>query len=86
MNRELTEASVMFAGGTRRRGRPTLFGTPATRKIEIMVTDEQWRSLDAMSRSEHRRKTDIAREAINTYVADYGERAVFRRGRPYSPE
>lgn len=58
--------------------RPARFGEPATEAIRVRVTREQRRELRRVARENRTDVTGVIRDAVNTYVADYRERPVFR--------
>lgn len=69
----------VFGGGRNRRkpGRPALYGSRAHKRIEIVVTAEQRRELDRVAAEQKKPLATVIREAVNEYVADYGEKRVF---------
>lgn len=86
---------IMIVGGDSgsRRGRPTLFDEPLTKKLEILLTDEQWKDLETVAEEETAirgsrvTKTMIVRDAVNTFVADFRETKVFKTHKKgYLPE
>jgi predicted DNA-binding protein len=58
--------------------RPALFGEPATDAIRIRVTPEQRRALERVASQNQMVIAEVIREAVNTFVADYGDASVFR--------
>lgn len=60
-----------------KRGRQPRFGTPATRRTTIRLTDDQHRDLENVARENGISVSDVLRDAVNDYVADYRERPVF---------
>ncbi len=72
---------LIFAGGRRAqargRGRPTLYGSRAQRRLEVVVTDEQKKDLDSVAADQGKPLATVIREAINEYVTDYREKPVF---------
>jgi hypothetical protein len=63
-----------------RRGRPTRAGTRSTERIEIVVTCEERKALEQVAKDQCQPLATVVRDAVNTYVADYGEKRVFRAG------
>ncbi len=61
-----------------KRGRPPL---PAHQRlderIEVRLTDAERRDLARVAREKRTSIADVLREAVNEYVADYGERPIF---------
>lgn len=62
--------------------RPALFGEPASQAIRVRVTRGHRRALEQVARENRATLTEIVREAINTYVADYKDATVFRGPKP----
>ena len=60
-----------------RRGRPPRAGVRATKRIEFVVTDQERRALEKMAKDNRQTMADAVREAVNSFVGDYGERVVF---------
>ena len=58
--------------------RPSLFGEAATEMIRVRVTRSQRRDLEQVARENRADLSGVIRDAVNTYVADYRERPVFR--------
>lgn len=58
--------------------RPPRFDEKATAVVSVRLTPEQRRDLLRVSVDCRTTLADVIREAVNEYVADYGERAVFR--------
>ncbi|HAM40678.1 MAG TPA: hypothetical protein DCP69_04915 [Candidatus Omnitrophica bacterium] len=59
-------------------GRPPIVpGTPATSVIQIRVTPEIAADLERVAADNQTSRSDVIREAVNEYVADYRERIVF---------
>jgi hypothetical protein len=71
--------------GGKPRGRRPLFGTRATRKIEFMATEEQYRDFHEVAASEGRKAAEVARDAINEYVADFRESGGMFNPTKYPP-
>lgn len=64
---------------SRRRGRRPIADEAASAQVQLRVTPGQRLELRRVA---NENRTDVAgllREAVNEYVADYGERRVFRR-------
>lgn len=57
--------------------RRPFFESPATRRLWIRLTPTQHQALQEMARANQTTMTEAVRQAVNEYVADYGERAVF---------
>ena len=47
--------------------------------VLIRLTDSERRALDRVASDSRTTITDVLREAVNEYVADYGERLIFVR-------
>jgi hypothetical protein len=60
-------------------GRPPLYDVPASQRISINVTPAQRLELRRIASDNRTAMAGIIREAVNEYVADYGEREPFRR-------
>lgn len=63
--------------GPRRRGRPPRAGVRATARVEFVVTADERAALAKMASENRQTLASVIREAVNTFVADYGERVVF---------
>ena len=66
----------LIVGGSR-RGRPPRAETRSTRRVEFVVTDAEYSALKDVAKSNGARLASVIRDAVNTFVADYGERVVF---------
>jgi len=53
--------------------------SPARIRIPIYLTADQRDALRRVAADNRRPMTTVIREAVNEYVGDYGERAVFLR-------
>lgn len=73
---EITPDSLMIVGG---RGRPTRAGARSDRAVKFFVTADEHEALKSMAAAQRQPMAAVIREAVNEYVADYGERSVFRR-------
>jgi hypothetical protein len=62
-------------------GRPRLFDVAASERISVNVTPAQRLELRRVASDNRTGVAGIIREAVNEYVADYGERRPFRRGK-----
>lgn len=60
-----------------KRGRQLRFGTPATCKTSMRLTESQRRDLEEVARENGVSVSDVLRDAVDDYVADYRERLVF---------
>lgn len=58
-------------------GRPALYGSRATNRIEFVVTAEQRRELDRVAQETGKKLATVIREAVNEFIGDYSERKVF---------
>jgi predicted transcriptional regulator len=65
--------------------RPARFGEPASASIRVRVTPDQKRDLRRVARENRTDMAGVIREAVNTYVADYRDRDVFRSPKPATP-
>jgi hypothetical protein len=63
-------------------GRPPLGDAPATARIELRVTPAQRLELQRVATDNRLGMSGILREAVNEFIADYGERPVFVRRKP----
>ena len=59
-------------------GRPAKFGEPATETIRVRVTRQQRCALEQAARENQTDLAGVIRDAVNDYVAQYGEAEVFR--------
>jgi hypothetical protein len=66
---------------TRKRptGRPPLYDVPASERIYVYVTPAQRLELRRVASDSRTGVAGIISEAVNEYVADYGERRTFTR-------
>jgi hypothetical protein len=60
-------------------GRPPLYDVPASARIYVNVTPAQRLELRRVASDNRTGVAGIIREAVNEYVADYGERKPFTR-------
>lgn len=60
-------------------GRPPIADVPATARIEFRVTPAQRLELRRVASDNRTGVAGIIREAVNEYVADYGDRRPFVR-------
>lgn len=63
--------------GPTRRGRPSRAGVRATSRVEFVVTTEERAALETVAKANRQSLAAVIRDAVNTFVADYGERVVF---------
>lgn len=54
------------------------FDEPASAMVMVRITPSQRRHLEQVAADNRTSLTGVVREAVNEYVADYGERKVFR--------
>jgi len=66
----------------RSTGRPPIHDTPATARIWVRVTPAQRLDLRRVATDNGTGVSGIIREAVNEYVADYGDRKPFVRTKP----
>jgi hypothetical protein len=67
-----------------RRGRPSRAGVPSCRRVEILVTEAEFDALKGIAADQRYRHVGaVVREAVNVFVADYGERRVFVSKPPF---
>jgi hypothetical protein len=57
---------------------PRKFGEVATLEVHLRLTPRERAEWQAVARETQTTVSALVREAINRYVADYGEREVFR--------
>jgi hypothetical protein len=62
----------------RSRGRPPIHDAPVSARISVAVTPAQRLELRRVASDNRTGVSGIIREAVNEYVADYGERRPFR--------
>lgn len=62
---------------TTRLGRPPLFDAEASDRIAVNVTPTQYRELQHVARAHGQTVSALIREAVNVFVADYGEPHLF---------
>lgn len=71
----------------RPKHRPPMFGVSMTKSVEVLMTDEQFQDLKSIAEAEGKRQSELIRDAVNEYVADFRERKLFFLSRkPYTPE
>jgi hypothetical protein len=70
---------------TRRLGRPRLFDDRATTRISLAVTPAQRLELQRVATENRTQVSAVIRDAVNEFVADYGERQPFPPTRRRSP-
>jgi hypothetical protein len=73
----MSDPQLLIVG---RRGRPARAGERSVCRVEFFVTRDEKAALTKMARIEGRKMAEIIRDATNEYVADFGERRVFRSG------
>jgi hypothetical protein len=84
----LSEPLLLILGGSperRRRGRRPTYGEPATVGLRHRVTRRQKSDLLEIARAEGRPMSEVVRDALDEYVADFRDRRVFQKP-PYVPE
>jgi hypothetical protein len=74
---EAQHQMIVLTPRRRGAGRPSIYGTRANKRIEFVVTVEQRRELERVSRETGKPLATVIREAVNEFVADYSERKVF---------
>ena len=64
-------------------GRPPIFDTAACQSVTVRLTPAQRLALERAARDNRTNVAGVVREAVNEFVSDYGEPAIFpvRRGR-----
>lgn len=60
-------------------GRPPIADVPSTARIELRMTPAQRLELRRVASDHRTGMAGILREAVNEFVADYGERRLFNR-------
>lgn len=64
--------------GAPRRGRPPLAPRDTrTSRIEVLVTEDERVALQKVASANRQTLSSVLRDAVNTFVADYGERVIF---------
>jgi hypothetical protein len=82
-----TNPTLTIVGGEkRRRGQPPIFGVPLTKRIELWVTEDQFKDLKSVASQENKSQSAVIRDAVDSYVGDFRERLVFRAPGSYQPE
>jgi hypothetical protein len=71
------ERSPLLVVVTGRRGRPPRASVRATKRIEFVVTAAELKALEHVAAENRQHLAAVIRDAVNTFVADYGERVVF---------
>lgn len=69
------DPQVLIVGG--RRGRPPRAGVRATARIEFVITADERVALEKVAAASRQSLAAVIRDAVNTFVADYGDRLVF---------
>ena len=67
--------AMFFLGSRRRGGRPPRFGVRATERVQFTVTPDQLQALEIVAKENDLKLVDVVRDAVNSYVADYSDRA-----------
>ena len=73
------QANVTPFSPTKRGGRRPRTNARSSNRLWIRITDEERADLEQVARENSCTVTAVMRDAVNTYVADYGERPVFER-------
>jgi hypothetical protein len=68
-------SDMTFVG--RRTGRPPRAGVKSTQRIEFVVTPEERQSLERVAKANKQAMATVIRDAVNSFVQDYGGRVVF---------
>lgn len=62
----------------RRRGRkPRVSGSPSDRRVELRLTRDEHRELEAVALENRKSVAALLRDAVNEFVSDYRERLLF---------
>lgn len=80
----MSEPQLIVLG--RSRGQPARAGVRSTKRVEFVTTETEWSHLKQMAATEGKPIATVIRDAVNTYVADYGERRVFESDRRLLPK
>ena len=80
----MSEPALIIVG-RKKRGQPPIYGEPMTKNIIVRVTEEQFADLQSIASIENRNPSAVIRDAVDCYVGDFRERAVFKKA-PYIPE
>ena len=59
------------------RGRRPRAGVRSTARVEFVVTPTEREQLQRVAKAEGKNVATVIREAVNEFVADYGEKFVF---------
>lgn len=68
-------SELSFIG--RKKGRPPRAGVRASERIEFVCTKGERAKLENVAAKNRQPLATIIREAVNSFVADYGDRVVF---------
>jgi len=59
------------------KGRPAVYGTPQLRRFYVRMTDDLRADLETVAEELGLTLTDVMRDAVDEFVADYRERKLF---------
>ena len=71
----MSEPQMIVFGA--KRGRRPRAGVGSTQRIQSFVTAEERQELKRVAAASGKPEAEIIREAVNEFVSDYGEKAVF---------
>jgi hypothetical protein len=74
---DVSETSLVILGN--RGGRPPRAGQRSTRRIEFVVTPDEYADLEKVAADHQQPIAAIIRQAVNEFVADYRETKVFAK-------
>lgn len=60
-----------------RGGRPARMGDPSTKRVSMWLTPEEDEEIDRTAKANGMSRSALIREAVNSFVGDYGEGPVF---------
>lgn len=72
----MSDPEIFIVGGAK-RGRPPKAGVRAGQIVRVRTTEEQKAGLRSVAKAERRSMADVIRDAIDSYVGDFGERVIF---------
>lgn len=68
------------------KGQPVIEGQRATRHLKVRATEGQLQDLRSVAQELGVTQSDIIRDAVNEFVADFRERKVFTDGAGGTPK
>lgn len=71
------DPQCLIMGAVRRGGRPCRAEVPSTARITVRLTPQERSALEQVAADNRQSILQVVREAVNCFVADYGERVIF---------